>query len=154
MTIRSWARKLFARRPSKTRKRSRTSPRMSKIRSPLSLEVLEDRTLLNGTPSATLQLLPPAGQSTPAAVTLNLDHFQFGFHKPVPPIGSGIAGGIASFDALDVIASYTANSPQLFAQLVTGQNYDSAVLTQKDASGNPVAVWALSTVFVTDDVTN
>src|SRR5262249_59860146 len=100
MTSRSWARKLVARRPSKTRERSRTSSRMSKLRSPLSLEVLEDRTLLNGTPSATLQLLPPAGQSTPAAVTLNLDDFRFGFHNPVSPVGSGGVGGSASFDAL------------------------------------------------------
>src|SRR5262249_5436758 len=56
--------------------------------------------------------------------------------------------------ALDVNASYTANSPGLFAQLVTGQHYDSAVLTQKDASGNPVAVWVLGTVYVTDDSIN
>jgi hypothetical protein len=53
---------------------------------PLGLEVLEDRTMLSGT-AATLQLLPAAGQNTPA-VTLPLDAFQFGFHNPVT-IGIG-----------------------------------------------------------------
>jgi hypothetical protein len=39
--------------------------RKQAARKALALEVLEDRTLLSGTPTATLQLLPAAGQSTP-----------------------------------------------------------------------------------------
>jgi type VI protein secretion system component Hcp len=107
--------------------------------------MLEDRTLLSGTPITTLQLLPAAGQNTPAAVTFELNSFKLGFHKQ--------AGGTAavSFDALDVTAPYTANSPLLFRQLTKGQAYPSAMLTQKDAGGNTVGVWALNNVRLTDD---
>jgi type VI protein secretion system component Hcp len=110
----------------------------------LAIEMLEDRMLLSGTPLTTLQLLPAAGQSTPSAVTLELNSFQLGFHRQT-------AGTAASFDELDVTAPYNANAPLLFGQLTTGQTYPSAVLTQKDAGGNTVGVWALSNVQVTDD---
>src|SRR5262249_28094357 len=93
-----------------------------------------------------LQLLPAGG--TPA-VTVALDSFQFGFHNTATT--GGTATGKASFDALDVTAVYNANSPQVLARLTRGPSYDSAVLTQKDAAGTPVAVCVLKTVCVTDD---
>jgi type VI protein secretion system component Hcp len=107
--------------------------------------VLEDRTLLTGTPTATLQLLPAPGQSTPAAVTLLLNSFQLGFHRQIGP------NSVASFDELDVRVPYTANSPLLFGQLTKGPAYPSAVLTQRDAGGNTVGIWALNDVHLTDD---
>jgi hypothetical protein len=122
----------------------RIAPRRKAPKAPV-LEVLEDRTLPSGTPIITLQLLPAAGQSTPAPVTLALDSFQLSFHHRIGP------NSVASFDALDVTAPYTANSPLLFGQLTIGQAYPSAVLTQKDGSGNTVGIWALNDVHVTDD---
>jgi type VI protein secretion system component Hcp len=151
MTARSWFCNWFARNTSKTSRSWRRPSRRtgSKL---LALEVLEDRTLPSGTPSATLQLLPAAGQGTPA-VMLALDSFRFDFHNSVtfPTGGIGATVGPVSFDALDVTAAYNANSPEVFAQLTSGLAYDGAVLTQKDASGSPVAAWVLRTVFVSDD---
>jgi hypothetical protein len=72
MTIRSWIRDLFAR---TARPRSRTSPRMARGRKTLTLETLEDRTVLSGTPSATLTLLPPADGQGAAAVILPVDTY-------------------------------------------------------------------------------
>src|SRR5262249_22673096 len=80
MTIRSWLRNLLSRKTANHLGHSRTSPRKRAVRKVPALEVLEDRTLLTGTPTATLQLLPAPGQSTPAAVTLLLSSFQLGFH--------------------------------------------------------------------------
>jgi type VI protein secretion system component Hcp len=144
MTLRSWLRKLLSRKTPSRLERWRTSPRKESVRKALVLEVLEDRTLLSGTSTATLQLLPAAGQST-SKVALVLDSFRFGFHHG---IGSGSA---VTFDALDVTASFTANSPQVFANLTEGQAYQRAVLTQKDASNNTVGIWILDDVQVTDD---
>jgi type VI protein secretion system component Hcp len=152
MASRFWNRHLFGRKPPPARGHSWSVPRKERAQRALTLEVLEDRTLLSGTPSATLKLVPLGGGFAPAAVTLALDSFQLGFHNGVSiNDGVGIGAGVASFDALDVSASYTANSPRVFGQLVRGAHYSSAVLIQKDASGNPVAVWVLGTVFVTDD---
>src|SRR5262249_30023427 len=145
MTIRSWLRNLLSRKTANHLGHSRTSPRKRAVRKVPALEVLEDRTLLTGTPTATLQLLPAPGQSTPAAVTLLLSSFQLGFHRQIGP------NSVASFDELDVRAPYTANSPLLFGQLTKGQAYPSAVLTQRDGSGNTVGIWALNDVHLTDD---
>jgi type VI protein secretion system component Hcp len=98
-----------------------------------------------------LSLQLASGNAPP--VTIDLTAYQFGFHKSAtfPTGGTGATEGPTSLDALDATAAYNASSPELFAQLTRGLAYDSAVLIQKDASGNPVAVWALGTVFVTDD---
>jgi type VI protein secretion system component Hcp len=135
----------LSRKTTKHRERSRTSPRKKAVRKVLAVELLEERTLLSGTPTTTLQLLPAAGQSTPAAVTLALNSFQLGFHKPA----AGTTA--ASFDALDVTAPYAANSPLVFGRLTAGQTYPHAVLTQRDAGGNTVGLWALNNLLVTDD---
>jgi type VI protein secretion system component Hcp len=88
-----------------------------------------------------------------SSVHLALDTFNFGFHNATT-IGSATGGagaGKAKFDELNVAALFSANSPVLLKALVIGAHYETAVLTQRDASGNPVAAWALGTVFVTDD---
>jgi hypothetical protein len=95
---------------------------------------------------ATLQLLPAAGQSTPKAVTVVLDSFQFGFHL-TPAAGAGLR---ASFGALDVTAALSSAAHDLFDTLTKRVRYETAILTQVDAAEKPVAVWVLSKVFVTD----
>src|SRR5262249_58543608 len=87
---------------------------------------------------------PPAATAT-AAVTLNLNTFQFGFHKAV-------GAAAVSFDALDVTAGLSSYSPVLFAALARQRAFASARITQTDAQGNTTGVWALSNVIVTDDV--
>ena len=101
-------------------------------------------------PELTLELLPAEGQTFPA-VTLALDSYDFTFRNPTT-IGSATGGagaGKVQFDALEVSLPLTADSPELFEVLVRGDHYDQAVLTQRNAAGQPVAVWVLETVFAT-----
>src|SRR5271157_5150605 len=77
------------------------------------LEILEDRTVLSGTPALTPQLIPPSGG--PASVTIPLTSYQFGFQNTVN-LGSssgGAGAGKASFDELKVSAPLSGASPQL-----------------------------------------
>src|SRR5262249_38079021 len=48
-------------------------------------------------------------------------------------------------------AALSSASPALFAALTGGLSYATATLTQKNAAGQPVAVWVLGNVTVTDD---
>src|SRR5260221_672264 len=108
----------------------------------LTIEALEHRTLLTGTPSVTLELIPGVGSSLPA-VTLTLDSYQFGFVNATT-IGSATSGagaGKATFNELTVTDPLSGASPQLFAALVAGGHYQTAVLTQRNGAGDPVAEW-------------
>jgi len=138
MTLRSW---LPARFSPKTIVRPRRRALMPAKHPRLTLEVLKDRTLLSGTPSATLELKPASGSSLPA-VTLALDSYQFGFEN---------SAGTATFDDLQVTAPLNGESPLLFEVLASESHYDTALLTQRDGSGDPVAEWALDLVFITSD---
>ncbi len=103
-------------------------------------------------PALTLELQPASGSSLPAA-TLSLNSYQFGFESPTT-IGSATSGagaGKITFDDLTVSAPLSGASPQLFKVLATGGHYDTAVLTQRNAAGDPEAEWALGTVFLTSD---
>src|SRR6185295_12575222 len=88
-----------------------------------------------------------------SAMTLGLDSYQFGFEN-LTTIGSATGGagvGKAKFDELTVSTSLSEASTQLLKALVFGIHYDTAVLTQRNAAGNPVAQWILGTVFLTSD---
>jgi type VI protein secretion system component Hcp len=99
--------------------------------------------------SVTLQL---AGGDAPAA-TIILNTFQFGFDDPVTILKgtSSTVSGLISFDALDVTANLSNASPDLFEALVSGISYDTATLTENNASGQPIAVWVLGNVSITND---
>jgi hypothetical protein len=143
----SWLRNLFSRKSPTARG---SLSRKRKSCPPPTLEFLEDRTLPNGTPLATLQLWPSSSQDT-EGVAIALDSFRFGFHNTSPIDSNNGSSGKAAFDSLDVTASYNANSPTLLAGLTGGVTYGKAVLTQRDAGGHPVAAWAMGTVLVSDD---
>ena len=103
-------------------------------------------------PALTLDLQPSPVFGLPA-MTLNLDSYQFGFENPTT-IGSATGGagaGKAKFDDLIVSARLSDASPQLLKALVIGGHFPTAVLTQRNAAGNPVAQWILSTVFLNAD---
>jgi type VI protein secretion system component Hcp len=150
MTARSWMRALFGRQPI-------ASPycgdmiRTRRLR--LALEVLEERTLLSGMPSVTLELLAAPGSSLPA-VTLGLDSYQFGFkHATIfNPGGGGAGAGKTTFDDLEVSSPLSELSPLLFGVLTSGSHYPTAVLTQRNAAGDPVAEWVMGTVLITSDI--
>src|SRR5207248_10343982 len=131
------------------KERSRSALRKGKrtLRKSLALEVLEDRTLLSGSPSATLELFDSGASSS--AVTLAVGSYQFGFQNTASPI-SGTAGTV-TFNDLVVKAPLSGASPQVFQALASGTAYETALLTQRDGSGNPIAEWALKSVFVTSD---
>jgi type VI protein secretion system component Hcp len=99
-------------------------------------------------PSITLDL---SGGSGPA-VSLPLNGYALGYHNTVSfgPRRGDAEVGHPSFDPLDVAAPFGAGSPALLRALVTGSRYDTAVLTQRDAGGRPVAAWALGDVSVND----
>jgi type VI protein secretion system component Hcp len=148
MTNRFWNRVRFGLKPKLNPRRTHATPANAR----LTIEALEARTLLSATPSVTLALLPAIGSSLPA-VTLALDSYQFGFTNTTT-IGSGTTGagaGKAKFDELTISAPMSQASPQLFAVLALGDHYDTAVLTQRNAAGKPVAEWVLDTVFLTSD---
>src|SRR5207247_1637210 len=147
MAARTWVHKLFRRnassgpcgwRPGKGRKRALQG------RCRLYVEALEDRALPSGTPLV-LELLPAAGQAVPAPVTIALTSFHFGFANPVTlgSAGSGAGAGKATFGELQVSAPLSGDSPLLLASLASGAHYQTALLTQSDANGQPVAAWAL-----------
>jgi type VI protein secretion system component Hcp len=149
MITRSWLRHPLAFQTLTHSERSPSAPRnrKPKRRKSLALEVLEDRTLLAGSPSATLELF--ASRSSSSAVTLALDSYQFGFQNTAS-VTSGTAGTV-TFDDLVVKAPLSGASPQMFQALASGTAYETALLTQRDGSGNPIAEWALKSVFVTSD---
>ena len=84
-------------------------------------------------------------------MTLALDSYQFGFENPTTIGSSGAGAGKLTFDDLTVSAPLSGASPQLFNVLATGSHYDTAVLTQSNAAGDPEAEWALGTVYLTSD---
>jgi type VI protein secretion system component Hcp len=100
--------------------------------------------------SLTLQLA--GGNAVPA--TLNLNTFQLGFHNPTT-IGSsngGAGAGKARFDSLAVTAALSDSSPDRLLDLAEGNHYDTATLTETDASGQTIAVWTMGFVLITSDV--
>jgi len=100
-----------------------------------------------GTPSAILQSIPGGG-GTPISVPLQDD--SFGFDQSVV-LGSRSAGGAvgkAKFETLSVDAAPSDASPALLSALFRGQGFATAVLTQDDAAGRPVAEWTLGGVYV------
>jgi type VI protein secretion system component Hcp len=106
-------------------------------------------------PALTLEL-QPSSASTLAAVTLGLDSYQFGFTNAttIDAATGGAVAGKVFFD-LGVAAPLSAAAPQLFAALVADRNYSTAVLTQRNAAGDPVAEWVLGTVVIfSDDIHN
>ena len=90
-------------------------------------------------------------------MTLALNSYAFGFENPTT-IGSATSGagaGKAKFDNLDVSTPLSDASPQLLKVLVSGGHFETAVLTQRNAAGSPVAQWSLGTVFLNfDDIHN
>ncbi len=97
-------------------------------------------------PLITLQLIPQSGPSTLPAITLPIDSYQFGIQNPVAGIGSS-----TSFDALQVQFSLAANSPWLLRAVGATDHFGTAVLTQRNSAGAPVAVWVMDTVNVVSD---
>jgi len=82
-----------------------------------------------------------------------LDGFQFGFQNPVQTGSGGLStAGIPNLSDLDVTAAISEVSPALFKSLANRLTYHAAVLTEMNASGQTVAVWALENVRVSGDV--
>ncbi|HEX4795388.1 MAG TPA: type VI secretion system tube protein Hcp [Humisphaera sp.] len=94
-----------------------------------------------------LELHP--SDSTLPAVTLGLNSYQFGFANPVT-VGTGAGTGNATFDELLLSTTLSDASPQLFRGVASG-GFDSAVLTQTNAAGIPMAQWVLGGIFLTSD---
>ncbi|MBN9521050.1 cadherin domain-containing protein [bacterium] len=87
-----------------------------------------------------------AGGGAPAA-SLSLDAFTFTARNGPPTAAAPVPR--TAFDALRVTAPLSAASHDVFVALTSGKAYATATLTQRDAAGNPVAVWVLGHVFVT-----
>jgi len=132
------------------RKQSLLRARRFCHRTRLATEMLEDR-LAPAVMGPTLQLVPASGPT----ITLALDTFQFGAQHPVILTNGQFSAesGRTQFDSLDVTADRSSNSPALFQALTAGAPYKTATLTETNAAGQPVAAWAMSTVYVTGDTT-
>jgi type VI secretion system secreted protein Hcp len=103
-------------------------------------------------PAATDLTLQLVGANLPT-INLDLHTFQFGARNPTT-IGSATGGagaGKMKFDALEVTADLSNASPDLLKVLASGGHYKTATLTETNADGQPIAVWVLGTVFVTND---
>ena len=83
--------------------------------------------------------LQPLSGSNLLEVTLDLSSYQFGFENSTTIGSSGSGAGKTTFDDLTVSALLSGASPQLFNVLATGSHYDTAVLTQRNAAGDPEA---------------
>ena len=101
-------------------------------------------------PALTLDLQPVSGSNLPE-VTLDLSSYQFGFENSTTIGPNGAGAGKTTLDDLAVSAPLSGASPQLFNVLATGNHYGTAVLTQRNAAGDPEAEWILGTVFLTSD---
>jgi hypothetical protein len=84
---------------------------------------------------------------------VGLNFYQFLFRNTMPVVSttSGQAVGTTIFDELAVSAALSGASPQLFAALVGGGHYPTALLTQRNAAGAPVAEWVLGNTVLTSD---
>ena len=103
------------------------------------------------TPPITLQLTPAGGDKTPFTIPVN--SYDLGFDKPVV-IGSATSGAGAAkgkFEDLIIQADFGPYSPKLFQATAAGTLFGSAVLTQNDGAGNPIAVWTFNVVLATSD---
>jgi type VI protein secretion system component Hcp len=99
----------------------------------------------------TLELSPGPQPAASTLVTLSLDSYQFGFHGAASIGAGGAVRGAISFDALTVTAPFAVSSPLLLSALTSGASYTSAVLTLKNAAGQPVGAWIVGKVFVSMD---
>jgi type VI protein secretion system component Hcp len=106
-------------------------------------------------PTLTLELQPSSASTLPA-VTLELDSYYLGsINKPTfDSATGGSAAGKAILQDLAVSVPLNGAVPQLFAALVAGRSYSTAVLTQRNAAGDPVAEWVLgnSSLLSVDNV--
>ncbi len=102
-------------------------------------------------PAVTLQLTPAIGDKTP--FTIPVQAYQLGFDKPVTigSTASGVGTGKGRFEDLIIKANFGANSPKLFEATTAGTLFGTAVLTQNDAQGIPVAVWTFNVVYASSD---
>src|SRR5262249_40950672 len=90
-------------------------------------------------PALTLTL-KPFPNSDVLAFTLGLYSYQF-FAENVRIIDSGGVAVAAFFQDLEVSAPLSGVSPGLFFSLFSPGHYSTAVLTQRNAAGDPVAEW-------------
>src|SRR3954467_13973489 len=107
MTTRTWIGGGPPRLAAPPRPRGRTPLPRRRLR----VEGLEDRTVPSDS-HLTLELRPAAGESSPAAVTIPVSEFDFGFHNATT-IGSATGGagtGKAAFDDLAVTAPMSPDS--------------------------------------------
>ncbi|MFI5386894.1 MAG: MBG domain-containing protein, partial [Fimbriimonadales bacterium] len=103
-------------------------------------------------PPLTLELT--SGSTTnPTTVDVALDSYQFGFQNSGSGGSTGGGGGTGnvSFNDLEVTAPISGVSPQIFEAMASGKLFGTAVLTQRDAAGNPVAIWVLADVLIASD---
>ena len=99
----------------------------------------------------TLQLTPATGNTAP--FTIAVQSYAMGTESTVK-IGSpgvGITEGKAKFEDLIIQAEFGPNSPRLFQATAAGTRFTSAVLSQNDSNGIPVAVWTFNLVFASSD---
>jgi type VI protein secretion system component Hcp len=93
----------------------------------------------------TLDLIPPA-ESGGSVVSLAIGSYAFGFANAFDSgTGGGGAGRIA-FDDLTVTTPLAGASPAFLAAVAaadTASPYATAVLTQRDAAGAPIAQWVM-----------
>lgn len=90
-----------------------------------------------------LELVPPPGQSFPHALSLSVSDYEFGFRTDLTK---------GKFDELRITTPFTANSPRLDrAIFIDTPHYASAILKQRDSTGQVVLAWVMGDVFVTGD---
>jgi type VI protein secretion system component Hcp len=103
-------------------------------------------------PSLTLDVSSGSG-SNATTVSVALDAYQFGFENSGSRGSSGSGGGAGkvTFNELQATAPVSGVSPQFFQSMAAGKVFDTAVLTQRDTAGNPVAVWVMARVLIVSD---
>jgi type VI protein secretion system component Hcp len=106
----------------------------------------------HASPSLTLDLTSGSGTNA-TTVSVALDAYQFGFENSGSggSSGNGSGAGKVTFNDLQVSAPLSGLSPQIFQSMAAGKVFDTAVLTQRDTAGNPVAVWAMARVLIVSD---
>lgn len=96
-------------------------------------------------PSITIDFVPLPGSTNALPFSMPVDSYQFvSKHKN--------GESKSSFGELLITAPFQGHSPRAHRAMLTGSHYETAVLTQRNAAGNPVAAWSLGTVFIESDV--
>src|SRR6202008_135163 len=83
-------------------------------------------------------------------ITVYLDQFQLGASLPITNVLGFPRPEKTTFSGFTATTRLNQATPDLLRALTNGQRFSTATLTETNDAGEPVAVWVLGNVYVTE----